>query len=55
MNKENKSSIDELIKETQSQIDWYEKRIAEEKLKLSVYYTAADAIADNPYTKNDAV
>ena len=43
--------IDELIYEAQGQIDWLEKRIAEEKLKLSVYYTARDAVADNPLSK----
>lgn len=38
----NNSALDELIKEAQSQVDWYERKISEEKLKLSVYYTARD-------------
>jgi len=42
MSQENKSALDELIAEAQSQVDWYERKVSEEKLKLSVYYTARD-------------
>jgi len=47
-NSETQDPIDKLIEESQSQIKWLKGRIAEEELKLSVYYTARDAVADNP-------
>ena len=42
-------TIEKLISDALWQIDYHEKRVQEEKMKLHVYYTARDVDADNPF------